>query len=167
MILREASITSPARVGHATCQPPVALCAGSAHSILELGRQSLCWGQMRSLNYSPSGSSDAVYRRNCSTCARLTLTRKWHWFMEEGKACFPHPCHHAYESLPRILPRRIHNLHACLSTDGGERTCRNGVLPPPPRPTPHPPRQSLGALSWCRAGRAERHIHSPSKIGWL
>ena len=64
-------------VGHRTCQPPVTLCAGSAHPILELGRQtSSAEGKCGICIASPRGSSAQCSRRKYSTCAWLESDQK-------------------------------------------------------------------------------------------
>lgn len=125
-------------VGHRTCQPPVTLCAGFAHPILELGRQtSSAEGKWEIWIVPPRGSSAQWSRRKYSTCAWLESDQKAILVprRRRGPSLHPSPCAHL--GVTAKDPPHAHLWSQRVQQYwwwGGK--LQADVLPP----SPHPPR---------------------------
>ena len=108
-----------------TCQLPMALCAGSTHPILELGRQKLCRRQVRNLNYAPKRQLSTVRQRSTALCAGLESDQKTILVPGRGSGPSFHPSPYARLGVTARDPPQAHlYLSTSRSTDGKERSCK-------------------------------------------
>lgn len=125
MILRAAPIPSPGAGAH-NIPVPRALCAGSAHPILELGRQEALQGANKELEYVPKWQLRAVQWRNCRIELGVTEIGSAHHVTRvygRGRGLLPSCLPLCPQvTLSRIILLPFHHLHAPVGTDGRDTT---------------------------------------------